>query len=95
MLSVAALERLKPRGGEPAVAKAISDNDLALSLTGLILLSARPTQTRLARHLPGRAHDALNYSLRTLPWSSCVLMRLLSGFAQRLGRHAYLVLSEV
>ena len=79
-----------PLVGSPTLAALI-----ALSVTGLILLSARPTQTRVARHLPGRAHDALNRSLRTLPWSTRVLMRLLGGFAQRLGRDGYLVLDEV
>src|SRR5215217_7516904 len=79
-----------PLVGSPTLAALI-----ALSVTGLILLSARPTQTRVARHLPGRAHDALNRSLRTLPWSTRVLMRLLCGFAKRLGRDGYLVLSEV
>jgi SRSO17 transposase len=79
-----------PLVGSPTLAALI-----ALSVTGLILLSARPTQTRVARHLPGRAHDALNRSLRSLPWSTRVLMRLLSGFAQRLGRDGYLVLDEV
>jgi SRSO17 transposase len=79
-----------PLVGSPTLAALI-----ALSVTGLILLAARPTQTRVARHLPGRAHDALNRSLRTLPWSTRVLMRLLSGFAQRLGRDGYLVLDEV
>src|SRR5262245_36143958 len=68
---------------------------IALSVTGLILLAARPTQTRVARRLPGRAHDALNRSLRTMPWSTRSLMRLLIGFAKRLGRDGYLVLDEV
>jgi SRSO17 transposase len=68
---------------------------IALSVTGLILLTARPTQTRVARRLPGRAHDALNRVVRTMPWSSRVLMRLLIGFAKRLGRDGYLVLDEV
>src|SRR5262245_7305041 len=68
---------------------------IALSVTGLILLAARPTQTRVARRLPGRAHDALNRSLRTMPWSTRSLMRLLIAFAKRLGRDGYLVLDEV
>jgi hypothetical protein len=68
---------------------------IALSVTGLILLTARPTQTRVARRLPGRAHDALNRVLRTMPWSTRLLMRLVSGFAKRLGRDGYLVLDEV
>jgi len=68
---------------------------IALSVTGLILLTARPTQTRVARRLPARAHDALNRVVRTMPWSTRVLMRLLIGFAKRLGRDGYLVLDEV
>jgi hypothetical protein len=68
---------------------------IALSVSGLILLTARPTQTRVARRLPARAHDALNRTMRTLPWSSRLLMRLLCGFAKRLGRDGYLVLDEV
>jgi len=76
--------------GSPTLAALI-----ALSVTGLILLSARPTQTRVARRLPGRAHDALNRVVRTMPWSTRVLMRLLIGFAKQLGRDGYLVLDEV
>jgi len=68
---------------------------ITLSVTGLILLTARPTQTRVARRLPARAHDALNRVVRTMPWSSRALMRLLCGFAKRLGRDGYLVLDEV
>ena len=68
---------------------------IALSVTGLILLTARPTQTRVARRLPARAHDALNRTVRSMPWSSRALMRLLCGFARRLGRDGYLVLDEV
>jgi DDE superfamily endonuclease len=68
---------------------------IALSVSGLILLSARPTQTRVARRLPARAHDALNRVVRTMPWSTRVLMRLLCGFAKQLGRDGYLVLDEV
>lgn len=68
---------------------------IALSVTGLILLTARPTQTRVARRLPARAHDALNRVVRTMPWSTRGLMRLLIGFAKRLGRDGYLVLDEV
>ena len=79
-----------PLLGSPTLAALI-----ALSVTGLILLSARPTQTRVARHLPGRAHDALNRAVRTMPWSTRLLMRLLCGFAKRLGCDGYLVLDEV
>jgi len=68
---------------------------IALSVTGLILLTARPTQTRVARRLPARAHDALNRVVRTMPWSSRLLMRLLCGVAKRLNRDGYLVLDEV
>jgi hypothetical protein len=37
---------------------------IALYVTGLVLLDARPTQTRVTRVLPGRCHDALNRLLR-------------------------------
>jgi hypothetical protein len=79
-----------PLVGSPTLAALI-----VLSVTGLILLTARPTQTRVARRLPGRAHDALNRGLRTLPWSTRFLMRLLCDFAKQLGRDGYLVLDEV
>jgi hypothetical protein len=68
---------------------------IAWSVTGLILLSARPTQTRVARHLPARAHDALGRLLREMPWSTRALSTLLIGFAKRLGCQGYLVLDEV
>jgi hypothetical protein len=47
---------------------------IALYVTGLILLDARPTQTRVTRVLPGRCHDALNRLLRTTPWSTRKLL---------------------
>jgi hypothetical protein len=53
-------------------------------VTGLILLDARPTQTRLTRLLPGRCHDALNRLLRATPRSTRALMRLLVAWI----RHA-------
>jgi hypothetical protein len=68
---------------------------IALAVTGLILLDARPTQTRVARVLPGREHDALNRLLRTMPWSSRALMSLLLAFAKRLCRDGYLALDDV
>lgn len=68
---------------------------IALAVTGLILLDARPTQTRVARVLPGRHHDALNRLLRTMPWSTRALMALLCAFAKRLGRDGYLALDDV
>jgi hypothetical protein len=43
---------------------------LALYVTGLLLLDARPTQPRIAERLPARSHDALNRLLRTMPWST-------------------------
>jgi hypothetical protein len=68
---------------------------LAWAVTGLILLEVRPTQTRVARFLPGRCHDALNRLLRVMPWSTRLLMALLIGFAKRLGQEGYLILDEV
>jgi hypothetical protein len=47
---------------------------LALYVTGLVLLDARPTQTRVTRLLPGRCHDALNRLLRTTPLSTRSVM---------------------
>lgn len=68
---------------------------IALAVTGLILLDARPSQTRVARVLPAREHDALNRLLRTMPWSSRAVMALLLAFAKRLGRDGYLALDDV
>jgi hypothetical protein len=68
---------------------------IAWSVTGLILLDARPTQTRVARRLPGRCHDAMGRLLRTMSWSTRALSSLLIGFAKRLSRTGYLVLDEV
>ena len=68
---------------------------IAWSVSGLILLDARPTQTRVARRLPGRQHDAMNRLLRTMPWSTRALSVLLIAFAKRLGGDGYLVLDEV
>ena len=64
-------------------------------VTSLILVDARPTQTRVARLLPGRCHDALNRLLRTMPFSTRALSARLVGFARRLGQEGYLVLDDV
>ena len=64
-------------------------------MTGLILLDARPTQTRLARFLPGRCHDALNRLLRTSPLSTRSLMGLLVAWVARSGVPGYLCLDDV
>jgi hypothetical protein len=68
---------------------------VALYVTGLVLLDARPTQTRVARFLPGRCHDALNRLLRTTPLSTRSLMGLLVGWVTRSGRVGYLCLDDV
>lgn len=68
---------------------------IALYVSGLLLLDARPTQTRVTRFLPGRCHDALNRLLRTMPFSTRALMHLLSAFVKRLTRPGYLVLDDV
>lgn len=68
---------------------------IALAVTGLIVLEARPTQTRVARRLPGRCHDALNRLLRDMPWSTRALSALLIAFAKHLNRDGYLVLDDV
>ena len=58
---------------------------IALYVTGLVLLDARPTQTRVTRLLPGRCHDALNRLLRSMPLSTRTLMALLIAWIGRLG----------
>lgn len=63
LAAAAALTRLRITTlGTPTLAALI-----ALAVTGLILLDARPTQTRVARILPGRQHDALNRLLAPCP----------------------------
>jgi DDE superfamily endonuclease len=64
-------------------------------VTGLIMLDARPTQTRLARFLPGRCHDALNRLLRTTPWSTRALTSLLIAWIRRCGGPGYVCLDDV
>ncbi len=68
---------------------------IALYVTGLVVLDARPTQTRVTRLLPGRCHDALNRLLRITPWSTRALMRLLTAAIIRQGAPGYLCLDDV
>jgi hypothetical protein len=68
---------------------------VALYVTGLILLDARHTQTRVTRFLPGRCHDALNRLLRLTPFSTRALMRLLIQAVIRWGPPGYLMLDDV
>lgn len=72
---------------------------VALYVTGLVLLDARPTQPRISEKLPARGHDALNRLLRTMPLSTRALLAGLSGFARqvsrRLGTLGYLCVDDV
>jgi hypothetical protein len=68
---------------------------IALYVTGLVLLDARPTQTRLARFLPGRCHDALNRLLRVMPLSTRSLLGLLIAKVLRSQTPGYLCLDDV
>lgn len=68
---------------------------IALYVTGLVLLDARQTQTRVTDTLPARCHDALNRLLRVMPFSTRLVMRLLIGLVQRLGVAGYLCLDDV
>ena len=68
---------------------------IALYVTGLVLLDARPTQTRVTRLLPGRCHDALNRLLRTTPWSTRALTSLLVAWVRRMGASGSLCLDDV
>jgi hypothetical protein len=67
---------------------------IALYVVGLILLDGRQTQTRVARFLPGRAHDALNRLLRLMPLSTRALMGLLIGWTKRRRQPGYLCLDD-
>jgi hypothetical protein len=67
---------------------------IGLFVCGLLLLAARSTQARVTRLLPARRHDSLNRLLRTMPWSTRALLRLLLKFARRLDRPGYLVLDD-
>src|SRR5437773_3042249 len=72
---------------------------VALYVTGLVLLDARPSQTRISQVLPARAHDALNRLLRTVPLSTRALLagtlRLVAGLGRTLGTPGYLVVDDV
>jgi hypothetical protein len=72
---------------------------VALYVTGLLLLDARPSQTRISQALPAREHDALNRLLRTVPLSTRALMagtlRLAVAVSQVLGSPGYLVVDDV
>ena len=72
---------------------------VALYVTGLLLLEARPTQTRISAKLPARGHDALNRLLRTMPLSTRALMSgailLARQVSRRLGTPGYLVVDDV
>jgi hypothetical protein len=90
-----AVERVLSRLGLAQLGSPTLCGLIALTVTGLILLDARPTQTRVSDHLPARAHDALNRLLRRLPLSTRAVMRLLIGFAAARGQEGYLLLDEV
>ena len=71
----------------------------ALYVTGLMLLDARPSQTRISQVLPAREHDALNRLLRTVPLSTRALLAglvvLVDGLSRALGTPGYLVVDDV
>jgi DDE superfamily endonuclease len=89
------IARILDQLGVAAVASPTTAVLIALYVTGLLLLDARPTQTRVTRLLPGRCHDALNRLLRTTPWSTRALMRLLVAAIIRHGGPGYLCLDDV
>jgi hypothetical protein len=68
---------------------------MALYVTGLILLEKGQTAVRIATVLPGRAHDALNRLLRSLPWSPHQLILGLVRWVQRQTGPGYLCLDDV
>lgn len=72
---------------------------VALYVTGLVLLDARPSQTRSSQALPAREHAALNRLLRTVPLSTRALLAgprvLVAGLSRALGTVGYLVVDDV
>jgi hypothetical protein len=72
---------------------------VALYVAGLLLLDARPTQTRISQVLPAREHDALNRLLRTAPLSTRALLAgagwLVVALSRALGTPGYLVVDDV
>jgi hypothetical protein len=89
-----ALQVLAAVGGNPTAFGLV-----ALYVTGLVLLDARPTQPRISERLPARSHDALNRLLRTMPLSTRALMAALVGFvrglSRRLGTPGYVCVDDV
>jgi hypothetical protein len=76
------------------VAAAVGDHPtrfelVALYVSGLVLLGARPSQTRISQMLPAREHDTVNRLLRILPLSTRALLAgllgLVRGLSQALG----------
>ncbi len=72
---------------------------IALYVTGLVLLDARPSQTRISQVLPAREHDALNRLLRTIPLSTRALLAgprlLVTRLSRTLSTLGYLVVDDV
>lgn len=68
---------------------------LALYVAGLILLDKRQNAKRMADWLPGRAHDAFNRLLSTMPISTRSLMSWLISAASRLKLTGYLIVDDV
>jgi hypothetical protein len=62
---------------------------MAWTVTGLLLLDARPTHTRVARVLPARCHDAMSRLLCDMSWSTRALSRLLITSVRQLGWGGY------
>jgi hypothetical protein len=81
--------------GAATVGSATTAVLIALYVTGLVLLDARPTQPRVTRVLPGRCHDARNRLLRATPWSTRGLLSLLIAWARRAGMPGYVCLDDV
>lgn len=90
----ARVDRMLHRLGISEIGSPTTASLIALYVIGLILLDSRQSQTRVARFLPGRCHDALNRLLRLMPLSSRALMRILIGYARKLGKPGYLCLDD-
>lgn len=80
--------------GLAGILSPLSFGQLAIYVTGLLLLDRRQNGARIARWLPVWNHDGLNRFLCNRPFSSRAVMRQVIGWAARLGQ-GYLALDDV
>ena len=80
--------------GLGSITSALGVQLICLYVCGLIVLDKHQNNSRIARFLPARCHDALNRLLRVMPFSVEGLIALLVKLAKSLGE-GYLILDDV